>query len=350
MPSDRYLILLVLIMDMSNTVIRDLIALVSFNPFWAGVATVVMYILVGIIALHIAGGVLGFQEKREKESSYGSRESSYGSRESSYGSRAINILEILGAILYYYGDNISYILTNYGDALGCYDQCKENNRIAAVVLLGTAMLTFHVLPLLIGRLDKAFETKEKQINAIKTSDKARLDYAVDMIAMLLRIDVLFTIIAIMTQSNNYCSLTDVSLGWSMFFICSIIGIITITISAIYIDKKLNANDEVKVVISVVAVVVIIALPLYLLADNQQPLDCVWGCDSFASNSTRMDAEVEGISCNEWANSGLRLGFIVTSLMFIVGALIGLKCFIQYGIQYGGSPEISSPEPIPLHKR
>jgi len=201
---------------------------------------------------------------------------------------------------------------------------QGKNKIAAVVLLGIALLIFHILPMLLGRLDKAIHNEE--------DDKARWSYAVDMIAMLLRVDIVFTVIAILTQSSNYCSLTDRSLGWSMFGICSIFGIAAIIMSAIYTYEKLNDANKLKfkeelTAVSFVGVVFFasLALLLYLLANNEQPLDCVWGCDSFASNSSRMDAANKGISCSERSNSGLRFGFMTTSFASIVIALLWLLC-------------------------
>ena len=49
----------------------------------------------------------------------------------------------------------------------------------------------------------------------------------------------------MAQTGNYCSLTDVSLGWSFFAICTIIGIAAIIVSSIYAVYKIDDIKSIK---------------------------------------------------------------------------------------------------------
>ena len=55
-------------------------------------------------------------------------------------------IQTLGAILYFYGDNIGYIMQNYSEELGCGDQCILNNQIAAIMSLGLALIILHFFP------------------------------------------------------------------------------------------------------------------------------------------------------------------------------------------------------------
>ena len=45
------------------------------------------------------------------------------------------VIEIIGVILYFYGD---FIFNQHEEVLGCGQQCVENKRIAAIVTLGLA--------------------------------------------------------------------------------------------------------------------------------------------------------------------------------------------------------------------
>ena len=69
----------------------------------------------------------------------------------------------------------------------------------------------------------------------------------------------------------------------------------------------------------------ISLPLYILSDNEQPLDCAWGCDSFVDNTTTIIAADSGINCNVKANSGMRLGLMIVTGLFVVLSGILLRC-------------------------
>ena len=245
------------------------------------------------------------------------------------------ILQLVAIVFYFYGDNIGYITQRYGEALGCGDRCIENNRIAAVVLLGSAIIILHIFPPIL----KDMAALVKEVKEDYKYDRGGWYYTLDMIAILVRIDTVFTIVAIMAQTDNYCSLTDMSLGWSFFAICTIIGIAAIIVSGIYavykiIDKaKDNTVKHWQTMSGIMITVVIllsISLPLYILSDNEQPIDCVWGCDSYADNTTTIIATDSGINCNMKANSGMRLGLmLVTGLLVLLsGILLGSDLKIE----------------------
>ena len=239
------------------------------------------------------------------------------------------ILQLVAIVLYFYGDNIGYITQRYGEALGCGDRCIENNRIAAVVLLGSAIIILHIFPPILKDIAGLVKEDHKY-------DRGGWYYALDMIAILVRIDTVFTIVAIMAQTSNYCSLTDVSLGWSFFVICTIIGIAAIIVSSIYAMYKIDDKGSIKnftamsgIMITVV-IFLSISLPLYILSDNEQPIDCAWGCDSYADNTTTIITTDSGMNCNMKANSGMRLGLmLVTGLLVLLsGILLGTDLKIE----------------------
>ena len=59
-------------------------------------------------------------------------------------------------------------------------------------------------------------------------------------------------------------------------------------------------------------IVTICLPFYLLADNFQPLDCAFSCDTIVANAT-----ISTTTCNRMANSAVRLGFTLTTLIIVL---------------------------------
>lgn len=56
------------------------------------------------------------------------------------------VIEVVGALLYFFGDNILYIVLKYGEALGCDQQCVESYRAAAIITLGLALMVFLLVP------------------------------------------------------------------------------------------------------------------------------------------------------------------------------------------------------------
>ena len=75
----------------------------------------------------------------------------------------------------------------------------------------------------------------------------------------------------------------------------------------YIDKSFNQLVTIGMIL-----IVTICLPFYLLADNFQPLDCAFSCDTIVANAT-----ISTTTCNRTANSGVRLGFTLTTLIIVL---------------------------------
>ena len=292
-------------LDIVNTILRELIAVATSDDRVAGIATVVCFSILGFILIGLSPLALCFT--------------------------TINpliiiawLMQLVTVVLYFYGDNIGFILERYGETLGCGDMCIENNRIASVVLLGSAMVVWHIIPPLLK--DIAVMVKDEY-----NYKHGGWYYALDMLALLIRVDTTFTVIAIMSQTTAYCSLSDRTLGWSFFVILTVIGIAGLIISSIYTAYKIDNESTIKSLPAMSATLIIvvillgISLPLYILADNQQPLDCVWGCDSYSDNATAIVAANSGINCNMKANSGLRLGFMTATCAFVLLSLALLGC-------------------------
>ena len=124
---------------------------------------------------------------------------------------AIKVLtQTLASTLYNYGENINFILERYGGDLGYGDVCVENNRIAAVITLGLSLILFHITPGVLRKIAKMNDWKNPE-----TGWKS----ALDMLVIIVKIDTVFTVVAIMAQTDEFCSLKDVVLS-SLFVVIS----------------------------------------------------------------------------------------------------------------------------------
>ena len=197
--------------------------------------------------------------------------------------------QIIASMLYFYGDNINYILERYGENLGCGDVCVENNRIAAVVTLGLSLILFHITPGVLRKIAKMNDWKYTE-----TGWKS----ALDMLVIIVKIDTVFTVVAIMAQTDEYCNSTDVGLSWSFVVICFFAGLVAMIVYGVFSCYKLDNSDKCKC-ITLAFFLLLFCFPMYLLADNQQPIDCAFGCDTFAANMTQNE-----INCNMRGSAGL----------------------------------------------
>ena len=110
--------------------------------------------------------------------------------------------EALGATLYFYGDNINYIFYKYGDVVGCGQQCVENNRIAAIITLGLSQMFYHFFPPCLHKVASRF----------KMGESTQWYSASSMFTTILKVDALFTVVAIMAQTTDFCGKTDLSIS------------------------------------------------------------------------------------------------------------------------------------------
>lgn len=85
-------------------------------------------------------------------------------------------------------------------------------------------------------------------------------------------------------------------------------------------------------------ILVICFPLYMLADNAQPLDCAWGCD-FVANKDMM-------GCEERKNSAMKLSFVITTLIgyTVIFAVVYVLHFFPFC-----QPDGPGQHTIELHK-
>lgn len=223
----------------------------------------------------------------------------------------IFLVQIVGALLYFYGDNIGYIIQNYSEELGCGDECVVNNRIAAVVTLGLALIILHFFPATFEQFDIImYDSNGCDFNNWD-DNTSKYNYGLEMITIIVKIDIVYTAVAIMTQTDEFCSHTDRALSITFVIICSLFGIIYMIISCGYSKLKINEGTKTLILLIVSLCLLPPNVVLYLLADNQQPLDCAFNCDTFAANQTFNE-----INCNAQVNSGVRLLFMLLCFCFV----------------------------------
>ena len=231
-------------------------------------------------------------------------------------------IQTIGALLYFYGDNIIHVMENYGEDLECGPICQSNNHIAAAFSLGLALIIIQIVP---SMLHKSFlicyKNKEREENNPWFP-------AVDMITIFLKIDTLYSAVLVMAVSPEFCSEPDIAVSVSFMIVCVVVGLTAEIIYFIYALTGYANREKDKVFYGLVIVgfiLIIICFPLYMMADNHQPLDCAFGCDSFAVNTT-----VNDVMCNQTANSAVRLTFNSVSFIFVlVLSVIFFSCKAQY---------------------
>ena len=244
-----------------------------------------------------------------------------------------SIIQTIGALFYFYGDNITHLLRAYGDELKCDTVCQKNNSIAATISLGFALIIFQIVPLI---LHKLYELIDKKGGKKKSS----WFYAVDMIGMIVKIDTLYSAVVGMAKSPELCSKSDIGVSVAFFVICVVTGIVEEIMYCVYAlalkGKVENSLRVFRIPTMVAFILVIICFPLYILADNNQPLDCAFECESLSLNAT--------ITCNLNVEGGIRLAsncFILVAItlvalyFFLRNAMEKRKSYTELGLSASG---------------
>ena len=281
---------------MLNTICREIVIL-SGGGRGAAIAAVVLFVVV----LLFFGSLATIQSivlcyKNEKHLTF---------------NLVVLIIQIVGALLYFYGDNFIYILNRYASDLGCGPQCVNANRIISVISLGCTLVIYHLLPPCLDKIAKHWK--------LKSTDHWYT--ASNIITTIVKVDALFTVVAIMAQTSEFCSSADLGISAAFFVVSIVVGWALMGVYAAISYLILDEHANHSWLVPVVTVPLAICLPLYLLADNEQPLDCGFNCDTFAANVTQNE-----LTCDVTTNSAIRLTFTLVAFIAVLSISILLFFF------------------------
>ena len=212
------------------------------------------------------------------------------------------ISQTIASLLFFYGDNIYILLRRYSQELECGEKCLDNNLKAATVTLCLSLILFQVFP---HALEKV---AEMYFNNYTQEESKGYGSALSMLVTVVKIDNVYTltITMLITETEDFCTL-----GWILFSICSGAGVIIITIYCIHSVKSLDKLK--KFTVTCIFFLLLGCLPAYLLADNQQPLDCALKCNTLLANTTEID-------CDRVKSAATR--FSLLAITIIITASVG----------------------------
>lgn len=290
---------------MLNTIIQEIIALTNSSQQGTATAALILFVLVAFLFFGLLTIVHFVYLCIVKQH---------------YTAFIASSIQVIGALLYFYGDNITNLLNNYSAQLNCNDTCVASNRTAASFCLGVALIIFQIFPFIGKKCLKVLKRADK-IKPPSTKKTPDWFSVIDMITIFVKLDTLYSAILVMVEPSAFCDTINVGNITAFLVVCILTGIIA---QLAYFLFALTTNEYgenvFKVVVGIAFVGLIFCLPLYLLADNRQPFDCAFGCDMFADNIT-----ANALSCNSTLNGSVRLGFTVLS--FILITVLSLVFFV-----------------------
>jgi hypothetical protein len=138
-------------------------------------------------------------------------------------------VHMVGAILFYYGDNITYIADNYGESLDWSEQVIDNHRNAATITVGLAVVFFCFVPTCLRKVANKC--------GIHIADSAQYS-AFDTITTIAKLEALSTLMVRISPIES----CDKTISISFLVLCSIAGMVLIvTYCCMYLSSDPN-ND------------------------------------------------------------------------------------------------------------
>ena len=196
----------------------------------------------------------------------------------------------LVVVLYFWGDNVHHIVLSYGELIHCDNNCQEILLVSAKVSQGMSLIMIHTAPL--------FHDNEFARNEIMRGRKWAYS-ALTILTVQVKIDMIYSIVTTIVQPEVHCTKTDRTLSLTFFVFSTILGWFSLAL----LSKFNSYGFSIRTVMA--SVFMSLSLPMFLLSDNKQPLDCLTGCGFPIGNSSSVDG-----TCKISLNYGLRLGFMV----------------------------------------
>ncbi len=207
------------------------------------------------------------------------------------------MLQLLVAILYYFGDNIDYFVLHYCiNTKDCSDTSKMDIEVAKQAILGTALTIIHILPIL---------------ESEKCDDGCKEIYCMlRATTILIKIDLIYSIVTAISHTDIDCSDSNQDLSWSFFSIATSLGWISI---ACQLSQAPKGAIKCKMGCCI-GILFIVGLPAHLLSDNRQPLDCSFNC-SIPENKTLFSCDDNGLYISRFVVSILTAISVVTTVIW-----------------------------------
>ena len=234
-----------------------------------------------------------------------------------------HIIITFAGLAYLSGDNITLFFATYQSELNCSTECFETVGNAGSTLLVISLLLFGIAPtFLYGATTISNLLYDVTVNVGYLWSPWRA--AGHSIALIVDLDAWFSIISgLQTKSGSFCPPQELETLWVLYGITILIwAIVLAVIFAPGIIKAIMSKQQIcrKIfIITLIAVVIWFSSGVAIIADNDQPIGCLFECDFTTENRTNV--------CNEGAQHGTRIGLLFLALFPL--AIMSISIFIHW---------------------
>ena len=261
-----YIKLIVLLLDIIHTLISRFISISTLPNSEKAKASLAIFIIIGIVYI-VTASIYSFRNIRKD-----------CSRASAW---LVDLVHVLGGVVYYVGDNYPPMIREYGPELGCNGaQCFESVAASESVLLGMAVVFYRLIPFCIAKYYKSRLAKPDKNTEVEVQLEPEWVLAAESLTLLVEFDTWFTVVGMpplsFASNSTLCfsdPYTGAAWGFWVFFLAMYIFVTHFVLHVQYELKYLCKLSVSCVSTSISTVALWMALGLYLLSDNFLPLGC-----------------------------------------------------------------------------
>ena len=255
---------MVLLLDIVHTLISRSILISSLSSKEKAKASLAVFIIVGILYLIVSI----IYTLRNAKQNY------------SKGTWIVDIVHLLGGLVYFVGDNYPPLVRSYGSELGCGQACMDMVTASEPVLLGMAVVFYRLLPFCIGKYFRAKLAKKKKTTEIPVQFEPEWILAAESLTLLVEFDSWFTVVGTAPSfstpvgNTTICPTNAYTAATWAFWVFYVLMYMFILHFVLHIQYDLSMNANVSCVTTNFGTIGLWGtLALYLLADNTLPLSC-----------------------------------------------------------------------------
>ena len=194
------------------------------------------------------------------------------------GTCLVDIVHLIGGLVYFVGDNYPTLIRDYGTELGCGTECLNSVVASEPVLLGVAVVFYRVIPFCINKYYQSRLAK-KQDTEVAVQLEPEWILGAESLTLLVEFDSWFTIVGAPPASGLLGNTTCLSDGYTgatwvfwVFFLLMYMFIVHYVLHIQYDFKLLNINLS-CLASNFGTFALWCSFGLYLLSDNPLPLGC-----------------------------------------------------------------------------
>ena len=210
------------------------------------------------------------------------------------------IVTTIAGLAYLTGGKLTLLVAAYQKELNCTGECLETVRYVGTTLLVASLVLFGMVTTFLRAVSDL-----QVFNSDSRGDWSSRQAAGAAIALIVELDAwLSTIAGLQTISASVCPPQQLKILWVLYAVTMTIWAIILAVILVVPGIKSKENC---CKVFVIAIVIWFSTASATIADNDQPIGCLFDC-GFTKNGTLSN------DCNDKAEHGTRIGILFLALI------------------------------------